>query len=74
MSMFPESRKTDKWLVYPLGCGVFVGILYFGLWRLVGLAPWVSLAAAIPGGVVGFFILAMIAENWESGGWDDGGA
>ena len=71
--MYPESRKSDKWFVYPLGCVVFVGIFYFGLSRLFGIPTGISLAISIPAGVVVFFVFAMIAENWESGGWDSGG-
>jgi hypothetical protein len=71
--VYPESGKSDKWLVYPLGCLIFVGILYFGLSRLFGISAGVALALSIPGGVVGFFVFAIIAEDWESGGWDSGG-
>lgn len=72
--MYPESERRDKWVVYPLGCAVVVGILYFVLSRLFGLSPGVSLGISIPTGVIGFFVLALVAEGWESGGWDDGGA
>ena len=71
--MYPESRKSDKWFVYPLGCVVFVGIFYFGLSRLLGISGGVSLAISIPAGIIVFFVFAMIAENWESGGWDNSG-
>jgi hypothetical protein len=72
--MYPGSRRGDKWLVYPLGCVVFAGILYFTISRFLGLSTGVSLAISIPVGVAGFFVFAMIAENFKSGGWDDGGA
>jgi hypothetical protein len=72
--MYPESRKTDKWLVYPLGCVVFAGIAFFALWKLLGLSAGVSVAVSIPAGTLGFFVFAMVAENWQSGGWDSGGA
>lgn len=72
--MYPESPKGSKWAVYPVGCAVFIGVLYFVLSRFFGLSAGASLAFSITGGILGFFAFAMIAENFESGGWDDGGA
>jgi hypothetical protein len=71
--MYPESRNSDKRLVYLLGCVVFMGIGYFVCSWLFGASVGISLAISVPVGVVSFFIFAFIAENWESGGWDSGG-
>ena len=49
--------------MYPLGCVVFAGILYFTLSRFLGLSTGVSLAIAIPVGVAGFFVFASLAEG-----------
>jgi quinol-cytochrome oxidoreductase complex cytochrome b subunit len=68
--MYSGSPRKDRWLVYLLGCLVFIGILYFGLTRFLGLSGGVSLLISIPVGTVGFFVFARIAEDWESGGWD----
>ncbi len=70
--MYPGYFRSVKWLVYLIGCLVFVGGLYFTFSRLAGFSTLVSLAIAIPLGVFGFFVFAAIAEHWESGGWDSG--
>jgi hypothetical protein len=70
--MYPQSPRSDKWFVYLLGCLVFVGIFYFASSRLSGLSAGISLAISIPGGMVSFFVLAVVAENRESGDWDSG--
>ncbi len=69
-NMYPESPKKDRWLVYLLGSVVFVGIFYFVLSRFFGVSAGISLAISVPAGVVAFVVFALVAENWESGGWD----
>ena len=59
--------------MYLLGSVVFVGISYFALSRFFGLSAGISLATSVPMGVVAFVLFALVAENWESGGWDSGG-
>ena len=73
-SVYPDDRRIDKWPVYLLGCIVFVAVLYFGLTQLLGLSDGISLAICIQGGVIGFFSFASAAQDWMSGGWDNGGA
>ena len=72
-NMYPESPKKDRWLVCLVGSFVFVGIFYFVLSRFFGLSAAISLASSVPMGVIAFVLFALVAENWESGGWDSGG-
>jgi len=62
-------------LIYIIGFAVFIGILYFVLRSLVGASFTVSIAIAIPIGVVGFWIFAKVMEDTDTppGFWDDSG-
>jgi hypothetical protein len=75
MTPHADEPRFDRWLIYLIGCGVFVGILYFGLRSLLGTSVTISIVTAVPVGIVGFWIFAKIMEDTDTppGFWDDSG-
>jgi uncharacterized membrane protein YhaH (DUF805 family) len=75
MTPHADEPRLDRWLIYLIGCAVFVGILYFGLHRLIGISAMVSIVTAVPTGIIGLFIFAKIMEDTPTppGFWDDSG-
>ena len=73
MTPHADEPRFDRWLIYTIGCAVFTGILYFVLRSLVGASFEVSIAIAIPAGVLGFWIFAKVLEDTDTppGFWDD---
>ena len=75
MTPHSDEPRSSRWLVYFIGCAVFVGILYFCLRSFFEASITVSLATAFPVGIVGFIIFAKIMEGMDTppGFWDDSG-
>lgn len=75
MTPHADEPRFDRWLIYIIGCTVFVGILYFCLRNLIGASVAVSLTIAIPVGITGFLKFAKFMDDTDTppGFWDDSG-
>jgi len=75
MTPYSDEPRLDRWLIYTIGCVVFVGVLYYCMRRFIDASVTVSLAISIPAGVVGFFSFAKLMEDTPTppGFWDDQG-
>jgi hypothetical protein len=75
MTPYSDEPRLDRWLIYTIGCVVFVGVLYYCMRRFIDASVTVSLAIAIPAGVVGFFAFAKLMEDTPTppGFWGDQG-
>lgn len=73
MTPHSEEPKFDRWLIYVIGCLVFVGILYFTLRHFLEVSIAISLGCAVPIGVIGFLVVAKVLEETDTppGFWDD---
>ncbi len=68
-----QESRFDRLFVYIFGAGVCVGILYYCLRKLFEASQTVSLAVAIPLGIIDFLILADFMDNTPTppGFWRD---
>ena len=75
MTPHADGPRFDRWLIYIVGCSVFVGIFYFCL-RFLDASVAVSFAVAIPVGIVSFLVFAKVMENTDTppGFWDNSGS
>lgn len=75
MTPHSEEPRFDRWLIYTIGCVVFVGILYYIMRRFIDASVVVSISTAIPVGVVVFFAFAKRMDDTPTppGFWDDQG-